>query len=319
MNNNNIATATPTESKKPTQRNQHLNLARVEWHDDFFTKLRDIESECNQYAEHFRGKHVLCPCDAPGSHFLKYFEQNFDEFGLASLTGIGFRLHRHGVKYVKHPNELPQITSLSFDGDFRSREGLIAIDQADIIVSNPPFSQFRYFVENIVRYEKKFLILGSLPTIVTKEIRNFIKTRQMWFGYSECSAMDFAIPEHYKKYARIEKNADGTTTKIARVPAICWLTNLPVDKVLGHQLTVSYNPGIHKKYDKPIDVDAIEVAKLRLIPRDFYGIMSVPISFLLKWDPQQFEVLGFSHGDYTRAVLKIDGKKTFKRVFIRRR
>ena len=310
--------STTTSTKKAAQGSKHLVQARQGRNDEFYTHFADIQTECDHYAKFFRNKRILCPCDGTESNFLKYFADNFDKFGLASLTAIGFNPHGRGFQYVKYPGAPPQTSTLLLTGDFRSPEGCQALRQADIVVTNPPFSMLRSFFESILQYKKQFLLLGNLSTIMTKDIQHFVQNGQVRFGYFGCNVMEFTLSEQYQECQRSKVNPDGTITKFAKVSSICWATNLPVDKSLGHNLTVDYDPEEHKKYDGRADIDLIEVPELRMIPKNYYGIMSVPISFVLKWDPQQFDILGFSNGDFIRGNLSINGKNCFKRVFIKR-
>jgi hypothetical protein len=297
-----------------TSRAGRLTKSRVARKDEFYTKYEDIKNECDRYAEHFRHKRILCPCDCPGSNFIKYFEDNFDKFELASLNGVGFNPYGPGFKYTKLPGEEPVHSSLLLKGDYRSPEVLKILKESDIVVTNPPFSLFRNFVEMVVRYNKHYLVLGNIATIGSKDMVRLVKEGNMRFGYFGVGAMEFVLPEHYPKCMRSEINPDGTVSKFASVSSITWATNLPVDKPLGHELTMKYDPDVYKKYD---GYDAIEVPMLRKIPIDYEGLMGVPITFIVNWNPEQFEIVSFSNSDYIKGMLAIDGDNCFARVMIR--
>jgi len=258
-------------------------------------------------------------CDSRESNFLRYFEENFDKLHLASLTAYGLNLHGRGFKYVKCPNKPPRTSLLLFNGDFRSSEGCAAIRDADVIVTNPPFSLFRDLVGAVVRYKKQFLLMGNMPTFGTKDMERLVTNRQMWFGYTGCGAVEFVVPEHYQKCHRMVTNPDGTTTKFAKNSSICWATNLPVNKPLGHNLTVKYDPNEHKKYDGLEEVDVIEVPALSKIPHDYNGVMAAPLTFLINWDSEQFDIVGFADGKHIKRGLTVDGEDPFRRVYIKRR
>jgi hypothetical protein len=153
-----------------------------------------------------------------------------------------------------------------------------------------------------------------MATIGSKDMERLVRTRQMWFGYFAAKAMEFTLPEHYPQAMRTETNPDGTITKFATVSSICWATNLPVNKPLGHKLTAKYDESKYPKYD---NYNAIEVKMLKNIPMDYDGIMGVPITFVANWDPNQFEIIGFTAGSDVVANVQIDGEVLFRRVFIK--
>ena len=305
-----------SQVRSKPQRNVQMTGARVARKDEFYTKLVDIATECDNYAEHFRNKHILCPCDGLDSNFLKYFEMNFEKFGLASLTCIGFGGTGQGFKYVKKPGVEPVIEKTLLNGDYRSFEVLALFRETDIVVTNPPFSLFRHFVEMVVRYKKKFLLLGNIVTIGSKDMERLVRTRQMWFGYFGQGAMEFTLPENYPQAMRTETNPDGSVIKFATVSSICWATNLPVNKPFGHKLTAKYDPTTYPKYD---NYDAIEVKMLRNIPKDYDGVMGVPITFVVNWDPEQFDIIGFTACSDIVDNVKINDEVLFRRVFIQKR
>ena len=309
--------------------NKNLHQAKNAKKDEFYTQLADIENELKHYKDHFRGKTVFCNCDDPRvSNFFHYFSHRFESLGLKKLITTCYKnqnmdlfsthenekavmLEYNGDKNGdKTPNaEEIGIIELQGDGDFRSAESIELLKQADIVVTNPPFSLFREYVAQLMEYDKKFLILGNINSLTYKEIFPLIKENKIWLGYN--CVRHFNIP-------------DGTLYEAARS---YWYTNL--DHSLRHQaldLFKPYNPTEHPRYD---NYDAIEVSKAKYIPVDFSGVMGVPITFLDKYNPDQFEIVGatesegkgFSNGlwDESSKVAQpvIDGKRVYKRIFIK--
>ena len=299
-------------------RSAPMTAARVAKQDEFYTKLEDIRAECDRHADSFKGKHILCSCDCETSNFLRYFEENFERFGLKSLTGVQCNPGGSGIMYVKNPGSLPQKIPLAYSATFQSPAVLKLLRACDVVVTNPPFSLFRSFVEHIVRFKKKFLLLGNMATIGSKEIEYLVMSRQLWFGYFGCGAMEFMLPDHYQKWMREEIRSDGTIQKYATVSSICWATNLPVHKKLGHSLTATFDPSVYKKYDSP-HWDAIEVPALKKIPKNYFDMMGVPITFVVNWDPEQFEIIGFTSGNRIKGELSVDNENCFRRVLIKRK
>lgn len=179
-----------------------------------------------------------------------------------------------------------KMTKLIGDGDFRSSESKELLKQADIVVTNPPFSLFREYVAQLIKFDKKFIILGNNNAITYKEIFPLIKNGKMWLGYSANKTMTFRLSNHYKRWNYIDENGN----KYGNVPAITWYTNLDIKKRHEELILVKkYNPLDHPKYD---NYDAIEVSKVKDIPKDYDGVMGVPITFLDKFNPEQFEIIG---------------------------
>lgn len=280
-------------------KNNNLHNAKRQKNDEFYTTRESVESELNHYKEHFRGKVVYCNCDDPiESEFTRYFAYKFEDWGLKKLISTGYKESRHGVMYVyegdKNGNLVPdrsewKVTELQGNGDFRSEECVELLKQADIVVTNPPFSLFRQYVAQLVEYGKEFLILGNNNAITYKEIFPLIMQNKLWLGYADNKTMEFVLPDSYEKWDRIE---DGK--KIGKVPAISWFTNLthakrnrPLD------LVQKYDPRYYPKYD---NYDAIECSKVMDIPVDYDGVISVPITFLGKYCPTQFRIVGSADG-----------------------
>jgi hypothetical protein len=307
--------------------NKNLHQAKKAKNDEFYTQLTDIEKECFHYREHFRDKVIYCNCDdARESNFFKYFAMNFEFFGLKKLITTGYKADGKGVCLVyegdKNGNKVAddneiQVTELKGNGDFRSEECIELLKQADIVVSNPPFSLFREYVEQLVEYEKKFLIIGNVNAITFKEIFPLIKDNKLWLGVSSFNqGMYFYVPKNYE-YAntyKFDREKDGKN--IMRVSSICWFTNLE-HKKRNEELILykQYSEDCYPKYD---NYDAIEVSKVVEIPVDYEGVMGVPITFLDKYNPNQFEIVKFRKGDDDKD-LSVNGKCPYFRILIKKK
>lgn len=335
------ATATATK-------NRDLGQARSAKNDEFYTQLPDIERECAYYERRFAGKVVLCNCDDPRvSNFFDYFSLNFERLRLKKLLTTCYKnqrvdmFSRHDseravwLEYngdlnnnrVPDPEEIG-IKTLRGDGDFRSEENIALLRQADIVVTNPPFSLFRQYVEQLMEYEKKFLIIGHLNALSYKEIFKLIKADKIWLGPSIRSGdREFGVPDHYPLRAagfRVDEHGK----KFIRVKGVRWFTNMDHNK--RHEelpLFKRYSPAAYPKYD---NYNAINVDKTKDIPADYPGVMGVPITFLDKYNPYQFDIIGQTHkGDDSAEVeeLRTDpnnqhgglvhGEKKYMRVLIR--
>ena len=296
--------------------NSNLNRAKKARNDEFFTQFSDIENELKHYKEHFNGKVVYCNCDDPRqSNFVKYFKINFDQLGLKKLIATGYKKDCRGIKLVLDSDN-KKIDELEGDGDFRSEECVKLLDEADIVVTNPPFSLFREYVAQLVKHDKKFLIIGNMNNVTYKEIFPLIKNNKVWLGFGTDSW--YRVPDDFDDRPGV-KIEDGK--KYFKVKSR-WFTNLDVKK--HHEfltLTEKYDPAKYPKFD---NYDAINVDKVNDIPKDWDGVMGVPITFLGKYNPEQFEIVGkLSHGsgneffDYATPI--IDGKKKYTRILIRRK
>ena len=280
-------------------KNNNLHNAKKAKNDEFYTRLEDIEKEMCHYREHFRGKVIYCNCDDPKeSNFFKFFSLQFEFLGLKKLISTGYKENGHGVAYIyegdKNENNLPDDSEirtyeLQGNGDFRSEECIEFLKEADVVVTNPPFSLFREVVAQLVEYNKKFLLLGNNNAITYKEIFPLIMSNKMWLGYSNNKTMEFVLSDSYEKWDRIENGK-----KIGKVPAISWFTNLEHDhRNRPLDLTQRYDPRYYPKYD---NYDAIECSKVMDIPRDYDGVIGVPITFLDKYCPTQFRIVRFRKG-----------------------
>ena len=292
--------------------NQNLTKAKAAKKDEFYTQLTDIEKELQHYKKHFKGKAVFCNCDDPKeSNFWKYFENNFEFLGLRSLVSTHYSLQGPSYK-ITRDRKACVISSLEGNGDFRSEECVALLKQADIVVTNPPFSLFRDYVAQLVDHGKKFLIVGHQNAITYRECFKIIKENKMWLGFGFRGGAAHFINKHYKDYASASDHKDG----MIRVSGVQWFTNLDHDK--RHEdllLDKKYTPKEYPKYD---NYDAINVDKTKDIPIDYEGAMGVPITFLDKFNPEQFEIVKFRKGDDDRD-LTINGKSPYFRIIIRRK
>ena len=280
-------------------KNKNLNAAKNTKNDEFYTQLIDIEKELKHYKKHFKNKVVYCNCDTSESNFVKYFKTNF----------IGL-----GLKELYH-------TSIQEGIDFRSKESIKILKEADIVITNPPFSLFREYVNQLIEYNKKFLIIGTWHAITYKEIFPLIKANKMWIGInSNRNFSGFIVPSHYPlsgTEARIDENGN----RIVSSNNTCWFTNL--DNTKRHEKLILYKKYCPEKYPQYDNYDAIEVSKTNNIPMDYDGVMGVPVTFLNKYNPDQFEIVGCNrgvrqdpNGVYGKSSF-LNGKETFKRLFIR--
>ena len=345
--------------------NKSLIAAGKAKKDEFYTQLSDIENELRHYKEQLRGKIIFCNCDDPyESNFFRYFAINFNYLGLKKLIATCYdpspiaytqlslfddgepikNKNRHAYKIeITEVPDLNQdgaidladvetllksknntLTLLNGDGDFRSAECVELLKQADIVVTNPPFSLFREYVAQLVEYDKKFLIIGNKNAITYKDIFHLIKDNKLWLGYRNINSDMWFMVGDGMKY---EKEVDGM--KLKHIMG-CWFTNLETTKRKEDLILYKkYTPEEYPKYD---NYDAIEVSKVSDIPCDYDGLMGVPITFLDKYNPDQFEILGLAASAGYRAEVVgiefkgikdarplINGKNTYARVFIRRK
>lgn len=308
--------------------NQNLNRAKSSKNDEFYTQLIDIEKEMQHYKQHFDGKVVYCNCDDPRtSNFFYYFFSNFNKLGLKKLITSCYRnkddqaislIYKGDVS--KNNADAIEVKKLQGDGDFRSKESVDLLKKSDIVVTNPPFSLFREFISLLIEYEKKFIVLGSQNAIVYKEIFPFIRDNKLWLGVNNGGTKWFQVPKEYeiKTKSRI-RTVNGN--KFFSMGSIMWYTNLDIKK--RHKelhLYKKYDPEKYPQYD---NYEAIEVSRYTEIPIDYEGIMGVPVTFLDKYNPEQFEIVGSNrgigqdtNGVYGRGTY-LNGKETFKRLFIR--
>ena len=293
-----------------------LQSAKVSKKDEFYTQLSDIENELKHYKKHFKNKVVYCNCDDPRvSNFFHFFSYNFEKFGLKKLIATCYKSQNMDLfsqndseraiylEYDgdKNKNNIPDrdeigIIKLKGDGDFRSKECIELLKQADIVVTNPPFSLFREYVAQLFEYDKKFIIVGHQNAISYKEIFKLIKENKMWLGYGFKGGAAHFINKHYEDYATAGDHKEG----MIRVSGVVWFTNLDINK--RHQdliLYRNYNPDEYPTYE---NFNAINLDKTKDIPMDYKGYMGVPITFLDKYNPDQFEIIGQGQGNLYREL-----------------
>lgn len=343
-----------------------LEAARSAKKDEFYTQLDDISKELKYYRPYFKDKVVFCNCDDPyESNFFKYFALNFNLLGLKKLIAtcydgspiagdelpLLFEIEESEPKKIAYKVEITEvadyngdgavnladvqylmqndknvISTLKGNGSYDSPECVELLKEADIVVTNPPFSQFREYLALLMKYEKKFLIIGNQNAITYKEVFPLIRDNKLWLGLTmNGSNRWFQVPDNYEKYHKIENGK-----KYAFVAQVVWFTNL--DHKVRHEtidLYKHYTPEEYPKYD---NYDSINVDRVTEIPCDFEGMIGVPITFLHKYSPNQFEILGMSaSAGYNAEIVGIpflgqkdarpllNGKNTYARIFIRRK
>ncbi len=346
--------------------NANLHKASQAKKDEFYTQLIDIEKELKHYKEQFRGKVVYCNCDDPyESNFFKYFATNFNALGLKKLITTSYtkspiagrQLSLFEVKGLKPKGkepfkiELNEVsdtdadgavgltdvkwllkndaniaTSLKGNGDFRSDECIELLKQADIVVTNPPFSLFREYVAQLVEYKKKFIILGDQNAITYKEFFKLIKENKLWLGYDNNGTKWFQVPMDYDIPTESRKKIVNGV-KYFSMGRIVWFTNM--ETIKRHQELTLYKKYTPEEYPKYDNYEAINVDKVSDMPMDYKGVMGVPITFLDKYNPKQFEIISSNdirlnnkvpfkeHGLIKDKDGAINGKPTYVRIVIK--
>lgn len=313
--------------------NNILHKAKSSKSDEFYTLLEDIERELIFYKDCFRDKTVYCNCDNPKeSNFFKYFFDNFKSLGLKKLIAsyyvpdtrtlfsdcsstCGGYVECSAQDTETEISDLP-IKALTCDGDFRSEECVALLKQADIIVTNPPFSLFREYVAQIVKYNKQFLIIGNINAITYKEVFSLIQSNQAWLGVHLGRGISgFKVPDHYEMYGT-ETYISDCGDRIISPNNCLWLTNLDVKTRYDFISLTKIYKGNEKLYPKFDNYDGINVNKTQDIPRDYEGAIGVPITFLHKYNPNQFEIIKFRKGDDGKD-LSINGRCPYFRILIR--
>lgn len=312
--------------------NELLQKAKKLKSDEFYTQLSDIERELQYYKEHFYDKIVYCNCDDPKtSNFFKYFFLNFKTLGLKKLIAACYKeqiadlfnteMNRNGFfyEYTGGDEEKPISSSVIYfrgDGDFRSQESIKLLKQSDIVVTNPPFSLFREYVAQLIKYDKKFLIIGNINAITYKEIFKLIKENKAWLGINLGRGISgFIVPEHYELYGT-EARIDESGNRIVSPNNCLWLTNLETYRHHEDIILTKKYIGNEKEYPKYDNCNGINVNKTQDIPVDYTGLIGVPITFLHKFNPDQFEIIKFRKGDDGKD-LSINGKCPYFRILIK--
>lgn len=330
--------------------NRSLKAAVRAKEDEFYTQLTDIEKELRHYRQHFKGKTILCNCDDPfESNFFKYFVLNFNRLGIKKLIATCysgspianrqlslFDIIGQDEENVNKPYKavvtqvydltgdggvdmldvaelfktgVNELVELSGDGDFRSEECLALMNESDIVVTNPPFSLFREYISTLLEYNKHFIIIGSQNAITYKEFFPLLMQNKVWLGYGN-GDMSFRVPEYFEpRETRFWIDEDGQ--KWRSLGNIAWFTNLDIRKRHEEMILVRrYNSSDYPNYD---NYEAIEVSKTADIPCDFTGVMGVPITFMYKYNPDQFEIVGLVNGkDYLAGIKTTKNYKDYE-------
>lgn len=330
--------------------NHSLRAARNAKFNEWFTRMIDVEEEMSNYRQHFKGATIYCNADSPfESNFFKYFVRHFEEFGLKKLIATCYSgtpeqeaykavvtTVRDAAGNVLNTDDMQRLFQganalerLQGNGDFRSPECIALLEQADIAITNTPFSLFRDYIGTMMEHDKKFIVLGSMNSITYKEIFPHLKANRIWLGAKSLNQdMYFDVPDERKKWL-LENKKEGSAYKIidgkvmGRLASACWFTNL--DHKKRHDrlpLKHRYDPEAYPRYD---NYDAINVSKVAEIPCDYDGVMGVPITFMDKYNPEQFELIGHEHdlnGDGSKASVaqfSANGHSYYKRILIRNR
>lgn len=288
--------------------NVNLHAAKAAKKDEFYTQLSDIEKELKHYKEHFRDKVILCNCDDPRiSNFYRFFACNFNVFKLKKLISTCYKSQdadlftkndSEQAVYLEYNGEIGEdnlpyanpkdVKVLNGNGDFRSKECIDLLNQSDIVVTNPPFSLFREYVAQLLKYNKKFIIIGHQNAISYKEIFYLMKDNKIWLGYGFKGGAAHFINRFYEDYASAGDHKDG----MIRVSGVVWFTNLDISK--RHEELIMYKKYTPEEYPSFDNYPAINVDKVNEIPMDYEGIIGVPITFMNKYNPEQFELLGIT-------------------------
>lgn len=297
--------------------------------DEFYTQLIDIENELSYYKDYFNGKIVYCNCDdVKCSNFFKYFVQNFKLLGLKKIICSCYKesnlFNIQCGYYYEYDGSQPfefdysKIKYFHGDGDFRSEESITLLKQADVVVTNPPFSLFRDYISQLVKYDKKFLVISNVNAITYKEVYTLIKENKVWLGVNLGRGISgFVVPKEYELYGQETKiNEHGE--RIISPNNCMWLTNINNSKHKSFMNLTEKYIGNENKYPHYDNFDGIHVDKTKNIPSDYNGVMGVPVTFLHKFNPNQFEIIQFRKGDDGKD-LKINGKAPFFRILVKKR
>ena len=270
--------------------NANLTAAKTAKNDEFYTRIEDIENELGHYWQHFKDATVLCNCDDPTySNFWKYFFLNFEAMGLRKLISTHYDRVNSTYKMEYDGQGDPVVIPLESNGDFASAECVRLLEESDIVITNPPFSEFRKYVKQLMDYQKKFLIIGSENAITYKEFFPYLKDNMVWKGFNHVH--EFLQP-------------DGSIKKFGN---ICWFTNLDISK--RHEDLILYKQYSPEEYPTYDNYDAINVDRVADIPMDYDGVMGVPITFMDKYNPEQFEIIGADGYDGTPFTKKYSAKE----------
>jgi len=322
------------QSKKSL--NKSLSKAKINKKDEFYTQLTDIEKELGHYRDLFKNKVIFCNCDDPEeSDFWNYFTINFEFFGLKRLVSTHFETEKPSYKLeivsdINNDGKINKLDTIEIklkqNGDFRSPECIEILKEADIIITNPPFSLFREYVAQLIEYNKKFIIIGNPNAITYKEIFKLIKENKLWLGHKSMGTdMLFNVSKHYAKELTKTKKENSGYKIIdgivkGRTQAV-WFTNLKIKKRYEDLILYRTYYGNENKYPKYDNYDAINVDKVKDIPMDYKDITGVPITFMDKYNPDQFEIIGqmvtTKVDEFNQGYPYINGKKKYARILIK--
>lgn len=316
--------------------NDFLRKAKKNKNDEFYTQMVDIERELKHYKNQFNGKIVYCNCDDPTkSNFYKFFAKNFHSLGLKKLIASSYVENDINIFNFKEKNLIngfyyeytgekeetliptkDDVIFFNGDGDFRSHESIELLKSADVVVTNPPFSLFREHIEQIIKYKKEFLVIGNINAITYKNIFKLIQNNEAWMGINMGRGISgFIVPEHYELYGT-ETKIDDEGNRIISTNNNLWLTNLDNEKRhTDIPLTQTYK-GNEEKYPKYDNYEGINVNRTIDIPNDYEGVIGVPITFLHKFNPDQFEIIKFRKGNDNKD-LSVNGKCPYFRILVR--
>lgn len=279
-----------------SSKNINLNIAKQKKDDEFYTRLEDIEKALNPHADLFKDQIIYCNCDDYlKSQFVHYFEVNFQRFGLKKLIATHYSEDGVSMKYVKTRSGVA-VERLKGNGDFRNEENIELLKNCDLVITNPPFSLFRDYIDQLMTHDKKFMIIGNPNAMTCKDIFPLLRDMKMWTVKNGASS--FVRP-------------DGSFKDVC----VCWFTNFIQKEKKELILTKTYDSSDYVKYD---NADAIEVGRLKDIPTDYDGVMGVPITFLYHWPDDRFKIVGFRTGEDGRDLM-INGKRKYSRVLIQKK
>ena len=321
-------------------KNDNLHKAKEAKNDEFYTQIGDIEKELKHYKEHFKGKTVFCNCDDPEwSNFWKYFHLNFGLLGLKKLITTHYDASDPTYKMEYEGGNdsdttIGTITPLKQNGDFRSPECIELLNEADIVVTNPPFSLFREYVAQLMEYEKSFIIWGNNNAITYKEFFPLLKDNKVWLGYTANKTCVFQLSDDYQKWDEKLTAQMNDGHKYGKCPAISIFTNLDIKK--RHEKLILYKKYIPEEYPICDNYEAINTSKVSEIPCDYEGVIGVPITFFDKYNPEQFEIVGMAagnsratgfyydvpytpHKDDRGGCFVVNGKRQYARILIRKK
>jgi len=295
-----------------------LQNARKNKQDEFYTQYCDINNEISHYASYLKGKIIYCNCDTKESEFYKFFVDKFNEFGLKKVIITAFNTIGCGYK-VEYDGEKEVTTILDGNGSYKSKECLAILDECDIVCTNPPFSLFVDFIKILIGHNKDFIIIGNQNSITNNVIFNRMKENKLWFGYGfKGLAGYFSVPGDYVDYATCGNHKED----MIRVAGVTWFTSIKPD-IRKEQFKFErvYKEGEYQRYDDAPEI--IEVPTCKDIPDEYYGLMGVPITFMNKYNDEQFEIICMDK-DWTEngrepSRFKLNGKTKFARIIIRRK